>query len=48
MITADVELKVKVPPSIHEDETPVKRVVVGKPIDLSCEASGYPTPTVTW
>lgn len=48
MVTADVDLKVKMPPVITEDDTPVKRVVAGKPFDLACEASGYPTPTITW
>jgi len=48
MVTADVDLKVKMPPLINEDETSANRVVTGNPIELSCEASGYPTPTITW
>ena len=40
MVTADVELKVKMPPVISEDVAPVKRVIAGEATELLCEASG--------
>ena len=40
MVTADVELKVKVPPVISEDVPLVKRVTAGDSAELSCDASG--------
>jgi hypothetical protein len=48
MVTADVDLRVKTAPLIEEDDTPVKEVVAGGAIELSCEATGYPIPTITW
>ncbi len=41
MVTADVDVKVKVPPVISEDVQPTKRVVAGETAELSCEASGF-------
>ena len=43
MVTADVELKVKVPPVISEDVPLVKRVTAGDSAELSCDASGEDT-----
>ena len=40
MVTADVDLKVKVPPVISEDVQPIKRVVAGETTELSCDATG--------
>jgi neuronal growth regulator 1 len=48
MVTADVELKVKMPPVISEDVALVKRVVAGESADLVCEAAGFPSPKITW
>ena len=40
MVTADVELKVKMPPVISEDVTLLKRVIAGEAAELLCEATG--------
>lgn len=48
MVTADVELRVKMAPQIVHDESPVKGVVAGGPIEISCDATGYPTPSISW
>jgi hypothetical protein len=48
MVTADVELKVKMPPVIAEDVPLLKKVVAGETAELTCEASGFPSPKITW
>ena len=48
MVTADVEVKVKMPPVISEDVALVKRVVAGETAELVCEAAGFPSPKITW
>ena len=40
MVTADVELKVKMPPIISEDVALLKRVIAGEAAELLCEATG--------
>lgn len=49
MITADAKLQVKLPPVMIDDaSTRTVRVKVGETARLTCEATGFPTPRMTW
>lgn len=48
-VAEDVEIKIKLPPIIKkEDLSPTKTVKEGESVDLACEASGFPSPKITW
>ena len=47
-IAEDVEIKIKLPPIIKDGLGPTKTVKEGDSVEMSCEASGYPTPQITW
>ncbi|CAM9592142.1 unnamed protein product [Lampetra fluviatilis] len=43
------QLKVHVPPKIEDSDSRRNiSVVLKQPVDLQCEVSGHPTPTITW
>ena len=48
VITADVDLKVKVPPVMLNTTEAVVNAEVGKNAELACEANGFPSPKITW
>ena len=49
MITADVELHVKLPPVMRIDSPAnMVRVKEGQEAKLECKADGYPSPWMTW
>eukprot|EP00095_Tigriopus_kingsejongensis_P006804 maker-scaffold1064_size65302-snap-gene-0.24 protein:Tk06804 transcript:maker-scaffold1064_size65302-snap-gene-0.24-mRNA-1 annotation:"lach_scham ame: full" len=48
MITADVELFVKLPPVISDNTTRTIQVVAGNSVEMECLADGFPTPRITW
>ena len=48
MITADVALQVKLPPTMV-DTTPNRvQVVVDTKAEMTCEAKGFPKPDISW
>lgn len=48
VITADVDLKVKVTPVMRNDTEAVVSAEVGKTGELACEADGFPSPKISW
>ena len=48
IITADVDVKVKVPPVMKENTEPLVSAEVDKEAELFCEAEGFPNPKITW
>jgi neuronal growth regulator 1 len=48
VITADVDLKVKVPPVMNNETEPLVMAEVGKVAELTCEADGFPSPKIIW
>ena len=48
VITADVDLKVKVSPVMLNTTESVVNAEVGKSAELACEASGFPSPKISW
>ena len=48
VITADVDLKVKVTPVMRNDTQATVEAEVGKNAELQCEADGFPTPKISW
>ena len=48
VITADVDLKVKVPPVMLNTTEALVNAEVGKDAELACEASGFPSPKISW
>ena len=49
-ITEDVEVKIKLQPVITKDNSlgPSKRVEEGGSVELTCDATGFPIPKITW
>ena len=48
-ITEDVEIKINLPPVIKKDSLGQTEVVEeGGSVELSCDATGYPRPKITW
>ncbi|XP_069039515.1 hemicentin-1 isoform X2 [Lepisosteus oculatus] len=44
-----VQLRINVPPEIHEDGQPLNRTVaLLQPLSLGCDAFGVPQPTISW
>ena len=48
MLTADVDLKVKVTPVLRNDTETLVSGEVGKSAELKCEADGFPSPKISW
>ena len=49
MVTADVQLQVKLPPTmVDEPLTRSVRAKVGESTQLTCKAEGFPKPGITW
>ncbi|CAI6373929.1 unnamed protein product [Macrosiphum euphorbiae] len=48
IISAEVELKVRGPPMIHENSTASMVVMEGQQVTLECYARGYPSPRIYW
>merc|ERR1712029_340630 len=48
VITADVDLKVKVSPVMLNTTESVVNAEVGKSAELACEANGFPSPKISW
>ncbi len=48
VITADVDLRVKVPPVMKVDSDPEVQAGVGGEAEMFCEAGGFPSPKITW
>lgn len=48
IITSDVLLSVRIEPTMVEDSDPYVMAEAGKSAELFCEASGYPSPKITW
>ena len=48
VVTQTADIKVKLQPAIKEGLSPIQRVVEGKSVQLECEATGFPAPTITW
>lgn len=48
IISAEVELKVRGPPMIHDNSTSSMVVMEGQQVILECYASGYPSPRIFW
>lgn len=47
-VAEDVEVKIKLPPVIKDGTGRTKMVKEGEPVELGCEAGGFPSPTITW
>lgn len=47
-LSAEVELKVRVPPMIYKNTTSSMVVIEGQQVTLECYASGFPVPRVYW
>eukprot|EP00102_Acyrthosiphon_pisum_P003905 XP_001946918.2 PREDICTED: lachesin-like [Acyrthosiphon pisum] len=48
IISAEVELKVRGPPMIHDNSTSSMVVMEGQQVTLKCYARGYPSPRIYW
>ncbi len=48
VITADVDLRIKVPPVMKNDTDPEVQAAVGEDAELTCSADGFPSPQITW
>eukprot|EP00094_Tigriopus_californicus_P009038 TCALIF_08712-PA protein Name:"Similar to LAC Lachesin (Schistocerca americana)" AED:0.16 eAED:0.16 QI:0/0.6/0.5/0.66/0.6/0.83/6/36/384 len=48
MVTATVELSVKLPPVISDNTTRSFRVTAGEKVEMECQSNGFPTPRITW
>lgn len=48
IISAEVELKVRGPPMIHDNSTASMVVMEGQQVTLECYARGYPSPRIYW
>ena len=47
-VAEDVEVKIKLPPVIKDGTGRTKMAKEGEPVELGCEAGGFPSPTITW
>ncbi|KAG9509461.1 Lachesin, partial [Fragariocoptes setiger] len=47
-LTSDTFISVRIPPLISDNSTRSIKVTAGETISLSCHASGYPTPKISW
>ena len=48
IITSDVNVNVRIEPTMIENSEALVMAEVGKGAELLCEASGYPSPKITW
>jgi len=48
IISAEVELKVRGPPMIHDNSTSSMVVMEGQQVTLECYTRGYPIPKIYW
>ncbi|XP_001599740.1 lachesin [Nasonia vitripennis] len=47
-VTAEVELQIRRPPTISSNTTRSVNVTEGKPVELHCNADGFPVPRISW
>ena len=48
IITSDVNVNVRIEPTMIENSESLVMAEVGKGAELFCEATGYPSPKITW